>query len=158
MSPNDRLAWQTSGYVNKTAKLEAKLAFLRQLVKAMADGGVRLVTGTDAPAVPGLLPGFSLHDDLDELEASGLTRFQVLSAATREPGDFIARTKGGDAFGEIAPGYRADLVLTTGNPLTTLSTLKTPLGVMVRGEWRDADALKAMADKVRDAYRAAAAP
>ena len=64
---------------NKTAKLEAKLAFLRQLVKAMADAGVELVAGTDAPAVPGLLPGFSLHDDLDELEASGLTRFQALS-------------------------------------------------------------------------------
>ncbi len=54
LSPNDRLAWQNSGYVKKTAKLEAKLAFLRQLVKAMADAGVELVAGTDAPAVPGL--------------------------------------------------------------------------------------------------------
>jgi imidazolonepropionase-like amidohydrolase len=124
----------------------------------MADAGVRLVTGTDAPAVPGMLPGFSLHDDMDELEASGLTRFQVLSAATREPGDFIARTKGGEPFGVIAPGYRADLLLSTDNPLTTLSTLRKPIGVMVRGEWHDADALKAMADKVRDAYRGAAAP
>jgi len=85
LSPNDRLAWQNSSYVKKTAKLEAKLAFLRLLVKAMADAGVELVAGTDAPAVPGLLPGFSLHDDLDELEASGLTRFEALSTATRAP-------------------------------------------------------------------------
>jgi len=157
LSPNDRLAWQASSYVSKTAKLEAKLAFLRLLVKAMADSGVELVTGTDAPAVPGMLPGFSLHDDLDELEASGLTRYQVLSAATRAPGAFIARTKGGDPFGVVAPGNRADLILTAANPLDTLSTLRTPLGVMAHGQWRDAAALNALADQVRESYRRAAA-
>ena len=157
LSPNDRLAWQNSGYVKKTAKLEAKLAFLRQLVKAMADAGVELVAGTDAPAVPGLLPGFSLHDDLDELEASGLTRFEALSTATRAPGTFIHRTKGGDPFGEVAPGYRADLILSTDDPLAKLSTLRAPLGVMVRGQWRDAAALRELSDGVRESYRRASA-
>jgi len=156
LSPNDRLAWQGSHYVNKTAKLGPKLAFLRVLVKAMADAGVELVAGTDAPAVPGMLPGFSLHDDLGELEASGLTRFQALSAATRAPGTFIHRTKGGDPFGVVAPGYRADLILSESNPLATLATLRTPIGVMVRGQWRDAAALKALTDKVRESYRRAA--
>ena len=157
LSPNDRLAWQNSGYVKKTAKLEAKLAFLRQLVKAMADAGVELVAGTDTPAVPGLLPGFSLHDDLDELEASGLTRFEALSTATRAPGTFIHRTKGGDPFGEVAPGYRADLILSTDDPLAKLSTLRAPLGVMVRGQWRDAAALRELSDGVRESYRRASA-
>lgn len=157
LSPNDRLAWQTSGYVGKSAKLEAKLAFLRKLVKAMADADVELVAGTDAPAVPGLLPGYSLHDDLDELEASGLTRFQVLSAAARAPGAFIQRTKAGEPFGLVVSGYRADLILSKSNPLDALSTLRTPLGVMSRGEWRDATALKALAEGVRESYRRASA-
>jgi imidazolonepropionase-like amidohydrolase len=155
LSPNDRLAWQTSGYPGKSAKLGPKLAFLRLLVKAMADADVELVAGTDAPAVPDMLPGFSLHDDLSELEASGLTRFQVLSAATRAPGAFIHRTKGGDRFGIVAPGYRADLILSKDNPLAILSTLRTPLGVMVQGQWRDAAVLKGLADKVRESYRRA---
>jgi hypothetical protein len=158
LSPGDRLAWQNSGYVAKTAKLAPKLAFLRRLVKAMAGAGVELVTGTDAPAVPGMLPGVSLHDDFDELEASGLTRFQVLSAATRAPGAFIARTKGGEPFGVIAPEYRADLILSSRNPLAGLSTLRKPLGVMVRGEWRDAATLDALRDGVRESCRRAAAP
>jgi imidazolonepropionase-like amidohydrolase len=157
LSPSDRLAWQRSRYVSKTAKLEPKLAFLRVLVKAMADGGVELVAGTDAPAVPGMLPGFSLHDDLDELQASGLTRFQVLSTATRAPGAFIHRNKGGDLFGIVAPGYRADLILSSSNPLDSLSALRTPLGVMVQGQWRDAAALKALTDGIRDSYRRACA-
>jgi len=158
LSPNDRLAWQTSGYVTKTAKLGPKLAFLRMLVKAMADAGVDLVAGTDAPAVPGMLPGFSLHDNLGELEASGLTRFQALSAATRAPGTFIHRTRGGDPFGIVAPGHRADLILSEGNPLATLSTLRTPLGVMVMGRWRDAAALKALTEKIRQPSSRAARP
>jgi imidazolonepropionase-like amidohydrolase len=158
LSPNDRMAWQASGYFAKTAKLDAKLAFLAKLVKAMADGGVELVAGTDASAVPGMLPGFSLHDDLDALEAAGLTRFQVLTTATRAPGAFIARTKGGEPFGVVAAGYRADLVLTSGNPLDSLATLRTPLGVMARGQWHDAASLKTLTDGVRETYRRAAAP
>lgn len=157
LSPNDRLAWRNDSYVKKTAKLEAKLAFLRKMVKAMADADIELVAGTDAPAVPGMLPGFSLHDDLDELEASGLTRFQVLSTATRAPGTFIRRAKGGDPFGVVASGYRADLILSAANPLDALSTLRKPLGVMAHGQWRDAATLTALADGVRDSYRASAA-
>jgi len=94
---------------------------------------------------------------LDELEASGLTRYQVLPAATRAPGAFIARAKGGDPFEVVVEGNRADLILTSGNPLETLSTLRTPLGVMVGGQWRDAAALKALTDQVRESYRSAAA-
>jgi imidazolonepropionase-like amidohydrolase len=124
----------------------------------MADAGVELVAGTDAPAVPGLLPGFSLQDDLAELERSGLTRFQVLSTATRAPGEFMVRTKGGEHFGQIAAGYRADLILTADNPLDVLSTLRTPLGVMASGQWRDATALKGLLDDARDSYRRASEP
>ena len=155
LAPNDRLSWQASDYVGKSAKLEAKLEFLRHFVKATADAGVELVAGTDAPAVPGCLPGVSLHDDLAELEASGLTRYQALTTATRAPGAFIERTKHGDRFGLIAPGYRADLILSSHNPLDSLATLRKPLGVMAAGQWRDAVALDALKDHVREGYRSA---
>jgi len=157
LDPNDRLHWQTSDYVGKSARLEAKLEFLRRLVKAMADAGVELVAGTDAPAVPGCLPGFSLHDDLAELEASGLTRYQALTTATRAPGAFIERTKHGDRFGVVATGYRADLVLSARNPLDSLATLRKPLGVMAAGHWRDAAELDALKAHVRASYRQASA-
>lgn len=149
LSPADRRMWQRSGYVNKTANLKPKLAFLRNLVKAMADADVELVAGTDAPSIPGLPAGFSLHDALAELEASGLTRFQALSTATRAPGAFIHRTLGRDRFGIIAPGQRADLLLTRENPLTTLATLREPLGVMAKGRWSDTATLKELTEAIR---------
>ena len=157
VSPNDRLQWQKSDYVSKTAKLEAKLEFLRHLVKAMADAGVELVAGTDASAIPGVVPGFSLHDDLDELVASGLTRYQALTTATRAPGAFIERTKHTDRFGVVGARYRADLILSSANPLDSLATLRKPLGVMAAGQWRDAAALDALKNGVRESYRKAAA-
>lgn len=152
LSPNDRLAWLRSGYAGKTAKLADKYLFLRKLVKAMADAGVAMIAGTDAPAVPTLLPGYSLHDNLDELEAAGLSRYQALSITTRQAGDFIGRTKGGTPFGTVTVGSRADLVLSRRNPLESLATLRAPMGVMAKGRWYDATTLGKLLADVRGSY------
>ncbi|GEM_PF-5533551 len=46
----------------------AALSFSLKQQHRMSDTGVALVTGTDAPSIPGLVSGFSLHDDLAALE------------------------------------------------------------------------------------------
>src|SRR3546814_8912041 len=84
----------------------------------MADAGVPLITGGDAPSIPGQVPGFALHAEIDAMLGAGLTPWQALSAATRTPGEFIAKTVPGAAkFGVVAPGYRADLLLVADNPI-----------------------------------------
>jgi len=153
LSSVDRLGWRESGYVGKTAKLGAKLAFLRRMAKAMADADVLLLAGTDSPAIPGVFPGESTHDNLRLLEEAGLSHYQALSTATRLPGVFIQRSIGGQPFGTVAVGARADFVLTRENPLETLATLRQPLGVMAAGVWRDAAALQALLDGVAQRYR-----
>jgi imidazolonepropionase-like amidohydrolase len=158
LSPADRLSWRASGYVGKTEKLGAKLTFLRRMAKAMADADVLLLAGTDAPTVPGVFPGTSTHDNLRLLEDAGLTRYQALSTATRLPGVFIQRTIGGEPFGTVTVGARADLVLSKENPLETLASLRRPLGVMAGGVWRDAKALQALLDGVAQRYSAAELP
>ncbi|HEY7005716.1 MAG TPA: amidohydrolase, partial [Sphingomicrobium sp.] len=150
-----RMQWLTSDYFTKTANLLPRADYDRRLVKAFADAGVRLIAGTDSPTIPGLFPGSSIDDDLDELRAAGLTTYQALATATAGPGDFIAKTKGGTPFGRVVPGARADLVLTAANPLIDLATLRKPLGVMAAGRWRDAAALEKLKDDVRSRYRAA---
>lgn len=150
-----RMQWLTSDYFTKTANLLPRADYDRKLVKAFADAGVRLIVGTDSPTIPGLFPGSSVNDDLDELRAAGLSTYQALAAATAGPGDFIAKTKGGTPFGRVIPGARADLILTAANPLTDLATLREPLGVMAAGKWRDAAALEKLKDGVRSRYGAA---
>lgn len=149
LSPADRLAWAGSGYQKKAVDLSRRVAFEARFVKAMADAGVPLIAGGDAPTIPGQVPGFALHEEIDAMLAAGLTPWQALSAATRTPGEFIAKTVPGAAkFGVMAPGYRADLLLVADNPLEKPATLRAPLGVMAGGRWFDAAALKAMLDEV----------
>jgi hypothetical protein len=84
--------WSKSDYVKRAGSIDANLEFLKRFTKNMADAGVLLITGTDAPGIPGLMPGYSLHDDMDTLEAAGLSRYEILAAATRTPGELIRRS------------------------------------------------------------------
>lgn len=152
VSPADRLAWRRSGYVRRTANLRAKYAFLERLLKAMADAGVELLAGTDAPAIPCIGPGVSLHHNLAALEAAGLSRFQVLSTATRAPGHFLSRTLGELPAGTVTIGSRADLILTEANPLRDLNTLQRPWGVLRAGYWHDSAKLADMLRLAGQAY------
>lgn len=159
LAPNDRIAWRHSGYVRREGSLDARAAFLARFVKALADAGIPLIAGTDAPTIPGLASGFALHRNLAALEAAGLGRYQVLAAATRAPGAFIAATHPeAERFGTVAVGRRADLLLVAANPLDDLATLQRPLGVMAAGRWHDAAALRALLDGVAERYAGAVLP
>ena len=148
LSPARRISWSKSGYVKKSGSVDANLAFLTRFTKDMADAGLALITGTDAPSIPGMVPGYSLHDDMGTLEAAGLSRYQVLAAATRTPGELIRRSiPGAEPFGTVAVGNRADLMLSAGNPLDDLAILRKPLGVMADGKWYDAPGLQALQDQ-----------
>ena len=155
MTPAVRLLWKAhNSYVTRTGSIEPMLRFLREFTKALSDAGVPLLTGTDSP-LPGLYPGYSIHDDLRMLIDAGLTPYQALSAATRVPGEFIAKyVPDAPRFGTIAAGRRADLVLLRGNPLIDVGTLRTPLGVMTGGRWRSAEELQRVLDEHRALYGA----
>jgi len=151
--PGWRVYWAAEDYKTRKGSLAKKLAFLQTFTKAMADADVPLVAGTDAPTIPGIVPGFSLHWDLEALEKAGLTRYQVLSTATRIPGEFVHRAiPYADSFGTISPGNRADVILTSRNPLEELSTLQKPLGVMAQGHWYPASNLQSLLDGVASKY------
>lgn len=149
LAPGDRIDWARSGYQKKAVDLSRRAAFEARFVKAMADAGVPLITGGDAPSIPGLVPGWALHGEIDAMLEAGLTPWQALSAATQTPGEFIAKSVPGAAlFGVVAPGYRADLLLVADNPLEKPATLRTPIGVMSGGRWHDAAALSAILEQV----------
>lgn len=97
--------------------------------------GVPLLVGTDASA-PGLYPGWSAVLEIEELVGAGLSPFEALSAATRTAGEFLAgHVAGASAIGTIELGKVADLVLVEENPLVDVSTMREPVGVVLRGRW-----------------------
>lgn len=113
-----------------------RLAYQRELVRALDRAGVPILAGTDTP-IPVMIPGFSMREELAELERAGLPRYSVLWAATAGPGQFIAETvaEPGTRFGVVAVGAKADLLLLDGNPLEDLGAIERLAGVMVAGRW-----------------------
>jgi hypothetical protein len=142
MRPFWRRAWRASRYTGNGGTLGRNLEFLRGFTKALHDGGVRLLAGTDSPDIPGVQAGFSIHDDLRNLVVAGLSPFDAISCATRVAGEFIAEcVPDAEAFGTVAVGQRADLLLVEKNPLDDVANLRDPVGVMTRGRWFTRDDL-----------------
>ncbi len=108
----------------------------KRLIKRLADEGVMVLAGTDA-STAGVYPGYSLSEELQEVVSAGLTPMQALRTATRNPGDFVARTRpgAGMGFGRVAEGFRADLVLLDRNPLEDIGNVSAISGIVLRGRW-----------------------
>src|SRR6185503_2312492 len=114
---------------------------LQKLTKEFHSAGVRLLAGTDAMN-PSVVPGFSLHDELRELVAAGLTPYEALKTATANAAEFM-RT---DKFGTVAVGKAADLILVDGDPLKDINNASRRAGVMIRGRWFTEEELRKMLD------------
>ena len=103
----------------------------RAMVRALVGAGVRIVAGTDA-GVQAVGYGSSLHDELAEYVAAGLTPYQALRTATVAAAEFL----GVDGqVGTVAEGRRADLLLVAANPLLDPATARAPVGVVLGGRW-----------------------
>ena len=119
-----------------------RFSLLETLTGALRREGVPMLAGTDAP-IPGVVPGFSLHDELKLLVGAGLTPYDALRTATANPAEFLGRP---GEFGTLSVGVRADLLLLEANPLTDVSNAARRAGVMVRGQWHAQAELEAMLD------------
>jgi imidazolonepropionase-like amidohydrolase len=103
--------------------------FNRRLVSAFVAAGIPVLAGTDAP-VPGLVPGFSLHDELEALARAGLDNRRVLESTTRLPAEWLGTI--GDR-GTVEAGKRADLVLLDANPLDDIANTRKIAAVIRDG-------------------------
>ncbi|HEY0584620.1 MAG TPA: CIA30 family protein [Pseudoduganella sp.] len=99
------------------------------VVAALRDGGVPLLAGTDA-GNPGTLYGASLHHELLALTRAGLTPVQALAAATSVP----AKSFRLGMRGQVAKGYKADVVLVDGDPTTDILATRRIVEVWKDGE------------------------
>ena len=124
--------WEVFTRGMAVADRQAVLSNRRLVVGALHAGAGRILAGTDS-GIDQTLPGTSLHDELDELVASGLSPYEAIRSATSGGALFLEQTP---EIGSVAPGRRADLVLVDRNPLEDVRALRNPRGVMWHGLWR----------------------
>jgi imidazolonepropionase-like amidohydrolase len=100
----------------------------RRFVRELLASGAPILAGSDA-GIQVVPPGTSLHDELRELVAAGLTPYEALRAATVEPARFLGDT----SAGSIRAGANADLLLLDGNPLEDVANASRIGTMILRG-------------------------
>ena len=103
----------------------------RTILRALVDGGVRILLGTDSPQIFSV-PGFSLHHEMALWVENGMTPYEVLETGTRRVAEYYDAT---DDFGSVEVGLRADLLLLTANPIENIDNVAKRAGVMLNGRW-----------------------
>jgi imidazolonepropionase-like amidohydrolase len=119
------------------------------ILAALHRGGAHLLLGTDA-VKPGTLPGFSLHEELENFVAAGMTPFEAIRAGTADAAIFLHQES---EFGVIAVGRRADLLLLKANPLSDVRNVSKRVGVTVNGRWFTEEELKKQLNELKASYK-----
>jgi imidazolonepropionase-like amidohydrolase len=118
-----------------------------QMVKELNKAGVPLMVGTDL-AVPGIIPGYSVHEEMAIWQEAGLPPADVLRSATLVPVQFMGLD---DRLGTVAEGKAASLVLVKGNPLEDIRNAQLVEAVFLRGKYYDHADLDRLLSEAREA-------
>jgi imidazolonepropionase-like amidohydrolase len=102
------------------------------IIRKLHAAQVPFRAGTDTPAGVDVLPGISLHLELQRFVAAGFTPLEALQTATLNPARFYGKL---NDFGSIQPGRIADLVLLRANPLDNIANTRSVAGVVADGHY-----------------------
>ena len=128
-----RAGWTADDFAAFRRAREVQDRFIRVF---RAAGGI-VAVGTDA-ANQQLVPGESVHREMELLVHAGVPPEDALLAATRN----AALLVGADSIGTIAPGRAADLVILGSDPHRDIRATRGIEQVMVRGLLLNADSLR----------------
>lgn len=143
LRPDEQRRWQSflAQYTKEDASLAAqRWPIARNIVSILHQAGVPVMAGTDSP-MPGVYPGYALHEELQQLVASGLTPIDALRSATLEPARFLHTE---DTSGSVAIGKRADLVLLDADPTKDIRHTQRIRAVVLAGRLLERSALDAL--------------
>ena len=111
------------------AGFKRTLPVLQRFVARYRQLGGRIVAGTDTPQ-QFVVPGISLHRELELYVAGGMSPAAALRTATADAADLLGIA---DRAGTVDVGKDADLVLVDGDPLADIGVLDRVALVLVRG-------------------------
>ncbi len=101
-----------------------------EIVARLHRAGVPFLAGTDTPAGVNVVPGVSLHRELQRFVDAGFTPLEALQTATTLPARYLERT---DDFGTVATGRLADLVLLDADPTADIGNTRKIAAVVANG-------------------------
>lgn len=102
-----------------------------KMVVELNQAGVPLMIGTDL-MLPGILPGFSVHEEMAIWQEAGIPAVDILRSATIVPARFMRLSY---RLGTVGVGKVASIVLVQGNPLEDIRNAQKIAGLFLRGQY-----------------------
>ena len=98
-------------------------------LKLVHAAGIPIAVSTDA-GNPGTLHGLSIYDELEAMQAAGLSANEIISMATRNGAIAMRREKD---FGTLEAGKIADLIVLEKDPSADVNNFRSITHVMRGG-------------------------
>ena len=105
---------------------------LQSFLRAFVAAGGKILAGSDTASF--VLPGISLHRELELLVDAGLSPMQAIMAATKNNAEFLRQQA---TFGTIEEGKRADILMVRKDPLQDIRNTQTVAMVIKDGKVLD---------------------
>jgi len=102
---------------------------MSQNLKAVYEAGIPVVVGTDA-GNPGTLHGVSVYDEMEAMQAAGISARDLIVMATKNGAESMRR---GDDFGTLEAGKFGNLILLENDPGEDISNMRSITHVMIKG-------------------------
>lgn len=136
--------YRTNEFPFSSEHLESNVEILKTLMLELHEAGVPLLLGTDSFGT--LVPGFSVHKELELMVEAGLSPYEALCTGTVNVASYLNKTK---TEGTIAVGKRADFIILEENPLDDISHTRNVKGVFTQGNWYSYSDLISMLEEAK---------
>ena len=107
------------------------LSPMEEVVKELSLSGIPLMVGTDLLS-PGVIPGYSVHEEMELWQEAGIPPAEILRSATIVPATFMGVQ---NRLGKVAEGKAASFVLLRSNPLENIRNVDQIEAVFFRGRY-----------------------
>jgi imidazolonepropionase-like amidohydrolase len=151
ISPKIRQIWDLIwGHSAENSEMLSKAwPLMQSFVRLLHDVGFKLILGTDL-LFPGVVPGYSLHEEMALWQDAGIPASDVLRSATVVPARFLRMDH---RLGTIAAGKTASMVLTRDNPLDDIRNASNIEGVFLRGRFYNREQLDALVHQIKNSCK-----
>ena len=117
-----------------------------EIVHRLQAADVPFLAGTDTPAGVDVIPGISLHLELQRFVDAGFTPLQALQTATLNPAIFLGKRSD---YGTVESGKVADLVLLRANPLENIANTRSITAVVADGRYLSVQDLEQLRTRLK---------
>ena len=123
-----------AAWTREPGRARAGYANVAEFLRKYSEAGGKVLAATDTGCCAQIVPGLSLHYEMQMLTDMGITPMRAIQGATLWSAEVIGQDKD---LGSVEPGKLADFVIVDGDPLRDIGATKNVRTVIKGGEVMD---------------------